>query len=189
MIFTLISKVSDQKIINQIVQNQNQFQNTFNQGNSQFGANFQQGADMFNTNAQLQNQGMINQFGLGSANVGLGMQQNQMQAQQGAIQAFMQMLMQNQGLNTAQAQTYNKPGYIEQGLGILGTGANIASKFMNPFGGMMGGGSNTMMAPQVMSTPQYNPYGSMGYGGGGFQMANINPQIPQLPMPIPMPVR
>lgn len=129
-----------------MLMNQNQFGNAFNQQNSQFGANFgQQGQQMNNQfglqnqqqmnqfglgNMQnmMQNQQQMNQYGLGQANVGLGMQQNQLSAQQNAMQQMFQAYMQNQQLNTAQRQQYVQPGYVQQGMGLLSQGADIFKK-------------------------------------------------------------
>lgn len=155
---------------NQLMNNQSQYQNSFNQNNNQFESQMDYNASNANAGYGLQNQAMGNQYALGLGQLGLGLQGNQLNAQQSGIQALMQMLMQNQQLNTAQRQTSYQPGYLEQGMGILGQGANIASKFINPFSGM----GNLMS-----STPTMN---NVVGGGGQYQL----PSMPLVNQPIPM---
>jgi hypothetical protein len=156
--------------LNALMQNQNQFQNQFGMQNAQNQAQFEQTAGLANASNMLQNQQMQNQYGLGQAQIGLGLQGNQMQAQQFGIQQLMNALMQNQGLNTAQRQQVYQPGWVQQGLGAAGQIAGIAGQFMNPFAGMAGnamsaiGGFNPQASTPNMMNTSFGQYPS--YGGG-----------------------
>jgi hypothetical protein len=157
-------------------------QNQFNLANS----GQQMNADQFNTNAQLQNQQMQNQFGLGKAGIGLGMQGNQLQAQQGMYgQLFNAMNGSNQ-LGTAKRETLVSPSTGSQifngAMGLGGMAMGLASG--NPFaamGGaqqMFGGGGGGGLGG---STPFMNGntglFGgqNLGMGGSMQQNSGINP--------------
>lgn len=128
----------------------NQFEATFGQNagqlNNQFAqqlAAMMQGNQQFNTNTQLQNQGLGNQFNLGMQNVGLGMQGNQLNAQNMALQQIMQNLRQTQGLGVPQAENVVTPGWGTQ---LLNAGGQIA--------GMVSGFGNQNFGAQPNIMPQ-----------------------------------
>lgn len=115
---------------NQLMSQNNQFQNNFNQQNSQFGANFGQQGQALNNQFGLQNQGQMNQFSLGMGNLGANLQGQQLQAQQQAMAQMFQAYLANQGLNTPQAQSTYKPGWVGQVAQLASAGAQIATPFM-----------------------------------------------------------
>lgn len=143
---------------------QSQNQNIFNQGNSQFGANFGQQAQQMNAGNQLQNQGLMNQFGLGQAGVGLQNQGQQLQAILGALGPLFGGLQQATGLATPQAQTVQKPSLFSQITSGLGSLAGGAANIFSMMGGMpnFGGGMPSNLNPQTLqgligSTPYQMP--------------------------------
>lgn len=132
---------------------QSQNQNMFNQSNAQFGANLGQQGDQMNAQNMLNNQGQMNQFGLGQANVGMQNQQQQLQAILGALGPLFGGMQQATGLATPQAQTVQKPSMFSQITSGLGSLAGLATPFL-------GGGLGNLF-------------------GGGAMPANLNPQTLQ----------
>jgi hypothetical protein len=176
---------------------QNQNRNQFNQQNAGQDLN----AQMANQSNQLQNQGLMNQYGLGMGNLYQGLAGQNLQAQLGALGPLMQQYSQMMGLQTPQAQTIQKNtgfgNFMNFATDLTGMGANLMGMggmggggmggFMNGLQGLFGGGGQ--QAPNMMNTSfgQYPSYsgGLMGgYQGmpfGNMGVANqpmINPMVP-----------
>lgn len=110
---------------------QSQFGNQLNSQNAQFGANFGQNAQMQNAGNMLQNQSLMNQFGLGQANVGLQNQQQQLQAILGALGPLFSGYQQAYGAGTPQAGIAQSPSMFSQITGGLANlGGAIAPFFL-----------------------------------------------------------
>jgi hypothetical protein len=146
-----------QNVQNQLAQmqqmlQQNQFGNTFGQQNAQFGANFGQQSQQMNAQNMLQNQSLMNQFGLGQAGIGIQNQGQQLQAILGALGPLFGGLQQATGLATPQAQTVQKPSMFSQLTGGIGNLLGGIGSFATGIGGLgslgsLFGGGNQVAGP------------------------------------------
>jgi hypothetical protein len=147
--------------LNQLMLSQSGQQNQFNQQNA---AQMLQAA-MANQSNALQNQQLMNQYGLGMGNLYQGFAGLNQQGQLGAINPLMQQYSQLLGLGTPQAQTVQQNtgfgNFMNFATDLTGMAANLsgipglgsAFSSLNPFGGRT---QPTMTAPT-----QFNPYGSL----------------------------
>jgi hypothetical protein len=138
-------------------------------------------------NLALQNQQNQNQFGLGQAGIGLGMQGNQLSAQQGILDQLFRSFGQANQLGTAQRETVMSPSTGSQIFnGVMGLGgAALGAMGGNPFGslgglgGLFGGGGGGQQGLGG-STPFMNNnqglFGGQNFGMGGGRM--VNPSNP-----------
>lgn len=97
-----------------------------NIGQQQFGANFTQQGQNMNAQNAMQNQNMGNNFMNNQQQFGLGMMNQQSQAQQFALAQMMQNLRQSQQLGTPQAENVVSPGWGTQ---LLNAGAQVAGAY------------------------------------------------------------
>ena len=165
---------------NQYGMNSPDMQNQFNLANS----GQQMNADQFNTNASLQNQQMMNQFGLGKGQIGLGMQGNQANQQQNMMNQLFGSFNNSNNLGTSQRQTVSSPSMGSQIFnGAMGIG-QMAGGLMtgNPFAvmggaGQLGGSFGGMGGSTPFMSGNQGLFSGAGgnLGMGNRQQQSINP--------------
>ncbi len=126
-----MSNQNSQQNWQQLLSNNNQFQNTFNQNDSQFGANYGQQGSYMNNQNNMQNQQQQNQYGLGVANIGMQQQAQQQQQQQFMMNQMMNAYMAQAGWNTPQAENVVKPSAAEQAAQWAAIAATIYGGYQN----------------------------------------------------------
>jgi hypothetical protein len=176
--------------LNQMMLSQNQNQNQFNLANSGQDLN----AQMANSQNSLQNQQLMNQYGLGMGDLFQGLSGLNQQGILGALGMLGGQYSQLLGLGTPQAQTVQKPTTWGNILGTVGDLTGMAANLsgipglgsalsgLNPFGGRTAPTATAAPNPYMnTSFGQYPSYGGGLFGGyqgmpfGGMMSTPFNP--------------